>query len=190
MKEELKRLFEVFGWDVKIGEEQKKGSAADIYAEHEKDDLYIIIDDGMVNNFGETCFIYVKTSGSAVGGNKIFEGSFANANEFKYLMKLIGVDRVQLENDMLGNLKNFLDSCTEEEIAEHKEKYFPESTTPKGWISIEDELPAWLGVDVEKGYTSYKVKYDDGRENTSSVSDHNVWYYHAKDQGITHWWNE
>jgi len=86
----------------------------------------------------------------------------------------------------LKKLKEAMDSITPEEM----EKYFPEDTRPKGWISIEDSLPLMYAIDVVKGYTTYKVKYEDGTIAETGVSDHNVWYYDAKDAGITHWYNE
>lgn len=72
---------------------------------------------------------------------------------------------------------------------EDKEKFFPEDTTPKGWVSIEEHLPMCMASDVGQGGSLYKVKNARGRELCSLVSDHNVWYYMAKEQGITHWWN-
>lgn len=83
-------------------------------------------------------------------------------------------------------LKEALANLTEEDI----QKYFPESNTPKGWVSIEDDLPKWYADDLEQGYTIYKVKDIHGNESEAYVCDHNVWYYEAKDAGITHWWNE
>lgn len=61
---------------------------------------------------------------------------------------------------------------------------------PQGWVSIEDHLPKWMGMDVAKGYSEYRVKDKDGNEGISYVTDHTMWYYRAKDQGITHWYNE
>ena len=88
---------------------------------------------------------------------------------------------------MLEKLKESLDKITPEE----REKYFPKDTTPKGWISIEDYLPKCLAIDfISKGYSEYQVKFEDGREDISWVSDHNVWYYDAKLLGITHWLNK
>ena len=81
----------------------------------------------------------------------------------------------------LEKLKKALDDMTPEEW----DKYFPKDTTPKGWISIEDSLPMMYAIDIGKGYTEYKVKYQDGTEDISFVSDHNVWYYVAKESGIT-----
>ncbi len=86
----------------------------------------------------------------------------------------------------LEKLRIAIENMTEED----KQKYFPVSTTPKGWVSIEDELPMWLANDVAQGYSEYKVKSSDGTEGFSCVSDHNTWYYYAKQVGITHWYNE
>lgn len=68
-------------------------------------------------------------------------------------------------------------------------EYFPPSTRQKGWVSIEEYLPMMHAVDSMQGYTLYKVKDKDGNEFESAVSDHNVWYYMAKEAGITHWLN-
>lgn len=186
MDKELERLFEIFGWEVKEGADKLKGSAADIYAENKEANMYMRIDDGMVNNYGEITHIYSNDS-----GGKIFEGSFSNGNEFKYLMKLIGVKAIRLplsNSNMIKNLSIILDSLTEEELKEHKEKYFPESTIPKGWVSIEDHLPQWLAKDVIKGYTNYKVK-DEISEFVTGVTDPNIFKYYAMECGITHWFN-
>ena len=78
-----------------------------------------------------------------------------------------------------------LDNITPEEIA----KYFPPDTRPKEWVSIEEHLPMMLAIDYFKGGTSYKVKDKEGNEFYTSVMDHNVWYYMAKEVGVTHWWN-
>lgn len=83
-------------------------------------------------------------------------------------------------------LKIVLDNISQEEI----EKYFPTDNKPKGWLSIEEYLPMMCAEDVGQGYTTYKVKDIDGNEFESGVSDHNVWYYMAKENGITHWWNK
>ena len=47
-----------------------------------------------------------------------------------------------------------------------------------------------LAMDIMIGGTEYKVRYYDGTEGITMVSDHNTWYYYAKEVGITHWWNE
>jgi hypothetical protein len=87
------------------------------------------------------------------------------------------------------NFQNMLDlirSTPKEEL----EKYFPkERELPTGWISIEDDLPMMYIEDMFTG-TEYKVKDENGKEFTSVVGDHNVWYYLAKEAGITHWWND
>jgi len=83
-------------------------------------------------------------------------------------------------------LREKLANIKQEEI----DKYFPKDTKPKGWISIEDHLPMMLAIDIMNGGTKYKVRYEDGTEGCSMVSDHNTWYYYAKEAGITHWLNE
>ena len=82
-------------------------------------------------------------------------------------------------------IDEFLANITQEEI----NKYFPPDTRPKGWLSIEEYLPMMCAIDIVHGYTLYKVKDKNGNEFESAVSDHNNWYYYAKEEGITHWWN-
>lgn len=89
------------------------------------------------------------------------------------------------QEQALESLREALRNITPEEIA----KYFPPDTKPKGWLSIEEYLPAWLGKDFGQGYSEYRVQYQDGTEGVTQVGDHNIWYYYAKEDGITHWWN-
>ena len=86
----------------------------------------------------------------------------------------------------LDKLREKLANISQEEI----DKYFPKDTRPKGWLSIEDYLPMMLALDITIGGTEYKVRYKDGTEGCSMVSDHSTWYYYAKEIGITHWLNE
>lgn len=83
-------------------------------------------------------------------------------------------------------LTEALENLTEED----RNRYFPESTTPKGWIDIEDELPMMMALDIVQGCTEYRVKFSDGTEGSTCVSDHNTWYVYAKQVGITHWFND
>ena len=85
----------------------------------------------------------------------------------------------------MKKLKECIDNITPEEI----ERYFPKDNTPKGWVSIGEFLPKWLAKDIDKGGSVYKVLYGNGCEDLTIVSDHNSWYYEAKNSGITHWWN-
>ena len=87
--------------------------------------------------------------------------------------------------EMKKKIDEFLANITQEEI----NKYFPPDTRPKGWLSIEEYLPLMCAIDIVQGYTLYKVKDKNGNEFESAVSDHNNWYYYAKEEGITHWWN-
>lgn len=74
---------------------------------------------------------------------------------------------------------------------EDVDKYFPSRNIPKGWVSIEEHLPMMLAIDfISQGFTMYKVKAKDGKEYYSPVCDHNTWYYEAKEDGITHWFND
>ena len=74
---------------------------------------------------------------------------------------------------------------------EEFEKHFQADTRPHGWLNIEDYLPECYVQDfVKQGYSIFKVRDKDGNEFESKILDHNTWYYDAKKQGITHWWNE
>ena len=89
----------------------------------------------------------------------------------------------------LDALEKHLENMSEEEKEEMR-KYF-EDKTPKGWVSIEEHLPNCTVDDLlGKGYSEYIVKDKDGNEFVSAVCDHNIWYYHAKEIGITHWFNK
>lgn len=85
-------------------------------------------------------------------------------------------------------IQEHFDSLDERGWEELRE--FFKDDTPKGWISIEDYLPQWLACDVEQGYSTYKVRNIEGEEFDSIVSDHTMWYYMAKKEGITHWLNK
>jgi hypothetical protein len=92
-----------------------------------------------------------------------------------------------LDLEKIGKeMQEAIENITPEEIA----KYFPPDTRPKGWLSIEEHLPMMLAIDIAQGCTVYKVKDKDGNVFFTGVSDHDVWYYMAKEAGITHWWNE
>lgn len=91
----------------------------------------------------------------------------------------------------LNKASEIFDKLIKNLTPEDIEKYFPPDNTPKGWVSIEEHLPMCTVDDfVEKGYSIYKVKDKHGNEFQSTVTDHNIWYYRAKEQGVTHWWNE
>jgi hypothetical protein len=90
----------------------------------------------------------------------------------------------------LAAFKKRMDEMSPEEFKKLEEECFPEDKTPKGWVSIEDQLPGWMMDDVEQGYSVYKVKNAAGEEFESRVTDHDAWYYRAKEAGITHWWND
>ena len=90
---------------------------------------------------------------------------------------------------MLNVLKEYLDNMTPEQEAEMKEHF--RDKNPKGWVSVEDALPMWKALDVAKGYSEYKVKNKDGKEFMTQLTDHQTWYHFvAKENGITHWWND
>ena len=85
-------------------------------------------------------------------------------------------------------IREYLANMTEEEKVELKEHF--RDKKPKGWLSIEEHIPMMFARDIMEGYSEFKVKYSDGREDVSRVSDGNTWYYYAKEEGLTHWFNE
>ena len=92
------------------------------------------------------------------------------------------------ESSMLKALRKHLAEQTPEERAEMIEHF--RDKTPKGWNSIEDYLPMMDIKDLMQGYSIFKVRNASGEEFESCVADHNTWYYRAKDEGITEWFNE
>lgn len=94
-------------------------------------------------------------------------------------------------NELKQKIDNFFNSLSEEEKVKLKEKYFfHEYDTHEGWVSIEESLPEWRASDLFEGGTEYKVLFEDGSEDYSRVSDPNIWYYWAKEAGVTHWCSE
>ena len=86
-----------------------------------------------------------------------------------------------------------MDNMSEEELAEIKAKYFTEDEIPEGWVDIEEHLPMVTCqdfLDNEAIVKFIKVKDKDGNIFDDQVGDHHMWYYRAKEAGITHWWNE
>ena len=86
---------------------------------------------------------------------------------------------------MSKDFEDALSNITDEEI----EKHFADKR-PKGWLSIEQYLPMMYAKDFAQGYSVFKVRDKEGKEFESAVADHNVWYYEAKEMGITHWLND
>lgn len=90
----------------------------------------------------------------------------------------------------LKKLQEYLSNKSPEELkAEWDEMFPPENDPPKGWISIEEHLPMMYAMDIEQGYSEFKIKYKNGNEGVNYVSDGNTWYHYAKKAGITHWFN-
>lgn len=88
----------------------------------------------------------------------------------------------------LDKLQEYLDSLSESD-KEDLRNYFADKR-PKGWLSIDEHLPMMLAGDISRGYSVFKVRYSDGAEGITKVADHAVWFYDAKEAGITHWFNE
>lgn len=89
----------------------------------------------------------------------------------------------------LEELSRKFDEAIKNITQEDIEKYFSGRNIPDGWVDIEEHLPMMRAIDISEGYTLFLVKDKDGNEFESPVSDHNTWYYAAKEQGITHWKN-
>lgn len=107
----------------------------------------------------------------------------------KLIAKFKLQDKAELAREKsLQLLSNHLENMTD--AAKEDMRNFFKDDTPKGWISIEEHLPKMFAMDICQGYTEYKIKYADGREDTTRVADHDIWYHHAKEAGITHWFNE
>ncbi len=92
------------------------------------------------------------------------------------------------QSKSLTSIREYLANMTPEQKEEMKEHF--RDKKPKGWLSIEEHLPMMYAKDIEQWFSVFKVKFNDGREGESKVSDGNTWYYHAKEAGITHWLNE
>lgn len=88
---------------------------------------------------------------------------------------------------MIEDIKN---KMSEKEWDSYVNTHFPVDNKKKGWINIDDCLPKMLAQDVERGYSIFTVKNEEGIQFESNVSDHYLWYHTAKQQGITHWLNK
>ena len=88
-----KHLLEGFGWKLKTGAEQKFGSVADIYLEHnerEGETYCMIIDDGNIELSDALFHVYV---GAPADNRKIFEGRIENMQEYYCMLKMIGFSK-------------------------------------------------------------------------------------------------
>ena len=88
----------------------------------------------------------------------------------------------------IKSLRKHLQSLSEAEKEALRERLIDKR--PKGWLNIEEHLPHMYIKDMKQGYSIFKVRDKSGNEFNSHVTDHNIWYDHAKDLGITHWLNE
>lgn len=86
----------------------------------------------------------------------------------------------------LNKLREKLENITEDDF---KEYFRNKPKIPKGWVSIDDHLPKWLAIDLERGYSSYKVRDINGNEFKTTVTDHSLWEVQAREMNITHWLN-
>ncbi len=89
---------------------------------------------------------------------------------------------------MTRDFEAFLDSPEGKQSIKDFAKTLP-PPPPKGWLSIEEHLPMWMGRDFCKGYSAYTARDKEGILYFTHVSDHNTWYYMAKEQGIIEWYN-
>lgn len=97
-------------------------------------------------------------------------------------------EKEEFRSNSLKSFIRILDNMSEEEKQRMRDHF--KDDKPKGWLSIEEHLPMMLVDDLEQGYSVYKVKDSDGEEFETHVTDHKIWYYRAKEIGITHWLNE
>lgn len=65
----------------------------------------------------------------------------------------------------LEELNKALSELTPQDIA----KYFPPDTRPKGWLSIEEHLPMMYAIDIQQGYSVFKVRDKHGNEFETHV---------------------
>ena len=72
-----------------------------------------------------------------------------------------------------------------------KSTYGGVENAPRGWVHIETWLPECRAEDlINKGYSTIKVKYEDGHVRDANITPSpRSWYEFAKQTGITHWWN-
>ena len=85
----LKSILEQYGWKIKNGQEQKKGSCADIYAVF-IDPVFdipfsMLIDDGTISIHDAVTHIFAGSSDS-----KIFEGCITTENDLNIAFKILG----------------------------------------------------------------------------------------------------
>lgn len=97
-------------------------------------------------------------------------------------------NKEEFRSNALKSFRKILDEMTEEE-KERMRNHFRDDT-PKGWLSIDEHLPMMLIDDLVQGYSVFKVRDKDGNEFETHVTDHHIWYHHAKDAGVTHWLND
>lgn len=84
-----------------------------------------------------------------------------------------------------------MNKIPKETIEKIKKEINAQPKIEKGWVDIEEHLPHCKAIDfITQGCSTYKVKDKNGEEFYTQVTDHNIWYYMAKEAGITHWLNE
>ncbi len=95
-------LFLKFGWIVKTGGEQKNGSSADIYAEHndENSKYTMRIDDGNCHNELHDAVYHIYAT-----GGKVFEGRIGTPEDFVVVMRVLGFDKIN-RGDWMRRQKN------------------------------------------------------------------------------------
>lgn len=90
-------------------------------------------------------------------------------------------------------LDEYLSQNSPEELQKLMDEISGPDSNLKGWVDIEEELPMVTCGDVLENNALVKfvkVKNTKEEEWESQVGDHNTWYYHAKEAGITHWWKD
>lgn len=145
----------------------------------------LLVKDGNVNFYDEVFMVYTQDDGGHYSGGKIFEGRIESEHEFRVVMKVLGFHKLNVMQKSIFIAKQLVGRPDVQQLLEE----FSVDDTPKGWLSIEDYLPQWIGEDVIQGYTEYRVK-DEFGESITRVTDHELFYIYAKEVGITHWLNE
>lgn len=96
------------------------------------------------------------------------------------------IDLIALEK----SIDEALENATPEEFYKiiHKNR---DEKLPKGWVDINHHLPMCLAMDfITKGYSTYRVKDNNGKEFETHLADSIVWKVDvAEPLNITHWWN-
>lgn len=90
-------LIESFGWIIKTGEDRKRGSVADIYAEQVLDgiEFLMIIDDGMCREGLKNAVYHIYSNRKY----KIYEGAIFNSHQLEQVMISLGFKKMDEDGE-------------------------------------------------------------------------------------------